>query len=250
MSAWYGQSEPVTTHVCLTDILNLYPAYLSSLGSPCLFQSKSSLRRRRDTVSGFWCDRPAGIIMGPAAAVSRSALRFCSRSTLSVAALCAYGLRCALASIVLTVACTPDKSNQFASQIEDRGDREHRWSCKADRLVELPQACRMVIGAGGEASLVSSVQSPRVKNKVGEMQVRMMVGRKRKRILSGKAMANVVIVAAAIVGVIAASSSPSLAFGGCTQASPENPSAILALLGGAAAALPVVRARFKSRSRK
>lgn len=80
--------------------------------------------------------------------------------------------------------------------------------------------------------------------------MRITDGREKKRIPSGKAMANVGILVAVIACVIGAWSSPSLAFGGCTQASPENPSAILALLGGAVAALPVVRARFKSRSRK
>lgn len=52
-------------------------------------------------------------------------------------------------------------------------------------------------------------------------------------------------VALALAGV---SALPAFAQSGCAQASPENPSLILALLGGAVAAVPFVRSRLKSHS--
>lgn len=51
--------------------------------------------------------------------------------------------------------------------------------------------------------------------------------------------------ALALVGV---SALPAFAQSGCAQASPENPSLILALLGGAVAAVPFVRSRLKTHS--
>jgi len=63
-------------------------------------------------------------------------------------------------------------------------------------------------------------------------------------------LASVGIFAATTAIVVALWNSPSLAFGGCVQASPENPSLILGLLGGAVAALPLLRARLRSRTRK
>lgn len=58
-----------------------------------------------------------------------------------------------------------------------------------------------------------------------------------------KSLLSIVVAASAI---IALSNSPALAFHGCVQ-SPENPSVILGLLGGAAAMLPLLRGRLKSR---
>jgi hypothetical protein len=55
---------------------------------------------------------------------------------------------------------------------------------------------------------------------------------------------------AIVMVILGAWSSPGFAFGGCTQASPENPSLILGLLGGVVAAFPMVRAWLKSRLRK
>lgn len=52
----------------------------------------------------------------------------------------------------------------------------------------------------------------------------------------------------AVTVLVGTSVAPALAQSGCAQASPENPSLILALLGGAVAAIPFVRARIKSSS--
>ncbi len=70
------------------------------------------------------------------------------------------------------------------------------------------------------------------------------------KILLRSLSVNVAAFAAITAIVLGLWNSPSFAFGGCVQASPENPSLILGLLGGAAAALPLVRARFKSRRHK
>ena len=43
---------------------------------------------------------------------------------------------------------------------------------------------------------------------------------------------------------------PAFAFGGCVQASPENPSLLLALLGAGAAAFPLIRHRIRNRKER
>jgi hypothetical protein len=76
-----------------------------------------------------------------------------------------------------------------------------------------------------------------------------MVGHQQIGIPSAAALVNVALFAATPAIIVGLWSSTSLAFGGCVI-SPENPSFILALLGGAVAALPLLRARLKSRMRK
>ena len=55
----------------------------------------------------------------------------------------------------------------------------------------------------------------------------------------------VALFVAAIAILIGLWTAPGFAFGGCTQASPENPSLVLGLLGAGVAALPLLRAWFK-----
>lgn len=76
-----------------------------------------------------------------------------------------------------------------------------------------------------------------------------MVERRRLNNLHRAALINIAAIATVIATVIGLWSSPAFALGGCTD-SPENSSLILGLLGGAVAALPLIRARFKSRIRK
>lgn len=58
------------------------------------------------------------------------------------------------------------------------------------------------------------------------------------------------VVAAAIAGPLWSSSAWAQLTGGCVQYSPENPSLLLGLVGGAVAALPLLRARLNARWRK
>ena len=74
-----------------------------------------------------------------------------------------------------------------------------------------------------------------------------MVDLPRKSILQGASLVEVAMFSAAIAMFIGLWTSPGLAFGGCVQASPENPSIVLGLLGAAIAALPLLRARFRFR---
>ncbi len=67
---------------------------------------------------------------------------------------------------------------------------------------------------------------------------------------SGSLLSSVATLAIATATAVTFWSAPAFAFGGCVQASPENPSLILGLLGGAVAALPLLRTRLKSRRRK
>lgn len=76
-----------------------------------------------------------------------------------------------------------------------------------------------------------------------------MVSQEQSSTLLRAALVNVVMFAAVAAALVGLWSSPSLAFGGCVV-SPENPSLILGLLGGAVAALPLLRAWLKSRLRK
>ena len=62
----------------------------------------------------------------------------------------------------------------------------------------------------------------------------------------GKASEVVIAFAVLVAGVFIASDA--LAFGGCVV-SPENPSLILGLVGATAAALPFIRAYYKSRKK-
>jgi hypothetical protein len=72
----------------------------------------------------------------------------------------------------------------------------------------------------------------------------------RKSILQRASLVKVAMFSASIAILIGLWTSPGLAFGGCTQASPENPSLVLGLLGAGVAALPLLRARFKAGSHK
>jgi hypothetical protein len=76
-----------------------------------------------------------------------------------------------------------------------------------------------------------------------------MMGRRTRIIVSIGALLDVAVFAAVIAVVIGLCSSPAFAFGGCVV-SPENPSLVLGLLGGAVAALPLVRAWLKSGPRR
>jgi hypothetical protein len=78
----------------------------------------------------------------------------------------------------------------------------------------------------------------------------LMISQQHSSTLPRAVLVNVAMFAVVIAIVVGFWSSPSLAFGGCVVASPENPSLILGLLGGAVAALPLLRARLKSRRRK
>jgi hypothetical protein len=76
-----------------------------------------------------------------------------------------------------------------------------------------------------------------------------MNGLRRISMLPRAVLVRAVMFAAAIAVPIGLWTSPASAFGGCTQASPENPSLVLGLLGAGVAALPLLRARFKAGSR-
>ena len=56
----------------------------------------------------------------------------------------------------------------------------------------------------------------------------------------------VIAVCAAVVGISVAAAPAALAFGGCVD-SPENPTLLLALLGGVAAGVPWLRRQLKRR---
>ena len=77
-----------------------------------------------------------------------------------------------------------------------------------------------------------------------------MISQKQSSTLPRAALVNVAMFAVVTPIVVGLWSSPSLAFGGCVEASPENPSLILGLVGGAVAALPMLRAWLKSCRRK
>lgn len=72
----------------------------------------------------------------------------------------------------------------------------------------------------------------------------------RKSILHRASLVKVATSSAAIAMLIGLWTSPGLAFGGCVQASPENSSLVLGLLGAGIAALPLLRTRFRKGSRK
>ncbi|MBV8451387.1 MAG: PExPT-CTERM protein [Deltaproteobacteria bacterium] len=76
-----------------------------------------------------------------------------------------------------------------------------------------------------------------------------MISQRQASTLLRAALVNVAMFGVVTAAVVGLWSSPSFAFGGCVQ-SPENPSLILGLLGGAVAGLPLLRAWFKSRLRK